>query len=99
VRYETLTNGETVFGVSDGDCICWLGAKNWQISTDSGRDLGWTLWRAFLDAGGPRPTEFHLQASPDKEFLPSAREGYFRQGIRCRQWWQRMESPDRPAWV
>jgi protein-L-isoaspartate(D-aspartate) O-methyltransferase len=98
VHYRTPANGENVFGVSDGDCVCWLGANYWQVSTDSGRDLGLALWRAFLDAGGPRPTEFHLQASPDKELLPGRREGYFRQGVRCRQWWERIESPERPGW-
>jgi protein-L-isoaspartate(D-aspartate) O-methyltransferase len=95
VHYQTLANGETMFGVNQGECACWLGANNWHISGDSGRDLGWTLWRAFLDAGGPRPTEFHLQASPNKDLLPSQREGHFRQGARCQQFWERMESPDR----
>jgi protein-L-isoaspartate O-methyltransferase len=99
VHYQTLPNGETVFGVHDRDCVCWLGADSWQIAADSGRDLGWALWRAFLDAGGPRPTEFNLQASSDKELLPSRREGHFRQGVRCRQWWERIESAERSGWL
>jgi protein-L-isoaspartate O-methyltransferase len=99
VHCQTLPNGETTFGVNDGDCICWLGANRWQVAGDSGRDLGWALWRAFLEAGGPRPTEFHLQASPNKEFPPSRQEGYCRQGLRCWQRWEKIESPDRPAWL
>jgi protein-L-isoaspartate(D-aspartate) O-methyltransferase len=99
VHYRTLADGETLFGVSDEDCACWLGTACWQVSADAGRDLGWALWRAFLDAGGPRPTEFHLQASPGEQFLRRSGEGYFRQGVRCRQWWERIESPDRTGWL
>ena len=75
-----LPDGGTIFGVAEGACVCWLGADHWQVSGDSGRDLGWALWRAFLDAGGPRPTEFTLQASPDRDLLPSRPAGYLRQG-------------------
>ena len=99
VHYGTRENGETLFGVSDGDCVCWPGPNSWQVSSDSGRDLGWTLWRAFLDAGGPRPTEFQLRASPDKDLLTNSGDGYFRQGVRCWQRWERIESPDRPGWL
>jgi protein-L-isoaspartate(D-aspartate) O-methyltransferase len=99
VHYQTLPNGEMTFGVSDGDCVCWFGGSNWHVTGFSGRELGWALWRAFLDAGGPRPTEFRLQASPDKELLTGHGEGYFRQGVRCRQWWERIEAPERPGWL
>jgi protein-L-isoaspartate O-methyltransferase len=99
VHYQTLAHGETLFGVADGACVCWLGVNNWQVSGDSGRDLGWALWRAFLDAGGPRPTEFALQASPDRELLPCRPTGYSRQGLRCQQRWKQVESPDRPGWL
>jgi protein-L-isoaspartate(D-aspartate) O-methyltransferase len=99
VYCQTLPNGDTTFAVGDGDCICWFGENHWQVTGDSARDLGWALWRSFLDAGGPRPTEFSLRASPDHDFPSCRGKGYMRQGIRCRQWWQQMESPDRPAWL
>jgi protein-L-isoaspartate O-methyltransferase len=99
VHYQTLPSGETTFGVHDGDCVCWLGVHYWHFSGDSGRDLGWALWRAFLDAGGPRPTDFRLLASPDKELRPGCDEGHWRQGVRCRQWWERIEPSDRPGWL
>jgi protein-L-isoaspartate O-methyltransferase len=98
VHYETLSNGETTFGVNDGDCVCWLGENNWQVTGNSGRDLGWALWQAFLEAGGPRPTEFHLQASPEK-LPPSRHEGHCRQGPRCWQRWEKIEAPERPGWL
>ncbi len=97
VDYQTLPNGETTFGVGDGDCVCWFGANNWLVADDSGRDLGWALWQAFLEAGGPRPTEFQIEASPDK--LPPSGHGHCRQGIRCSQRWEKIESPERPAWL
>jgi protein-L-isoaspartate O-methyltransferase len=99
VHYRTLASGETMFGIHDGDCACWLGVNSWQVSGAGGRDLGWALWRSFLDAGGPRPTEFSLQASPDKTLLPSRPEGHCRQGPYCRQRWQQIESPERPGWL
>jgi protein-L-isoaspartate(D-aspartate) O-methyltransferase len=99
VHYQTLPSGEIMFGVQDGDCICWLGANKWQVAGDSGRDLGWSLWRAFLDSGGPRPTEFHLQASLYKELPPSRRKGHYRKALRCHQRWEQIESPDRPGWL
>ncbi len=64
VHYRTLASGESVYGVQAEDSVCWLGAKNWQVSGESGRELGRSLWRDFLDAGGPRPAEFDLQAVP-----------------------------------
>jgi protein-L-isoaspartate O-methyltransferase len=99
VHCQTLPNGETTFAVGDGDCLCWFGANHWQVTGVSGRDLGWALWRAFLDAGGPRPTEFHLEVSLDKDALSGRGDGYLRQGIRCWQWWERIEAPERPSWL
>jgi protein-L-isoaspartate O-methyltransferase len=98
VRYQTLANGETTFGINDGDCACWLGVDSWHVTGDSGRDLGWALWQAFLEAGGPRPTEFLFHASPDK--LPPGRNlGHCRRGLRCWQRWEQIESPERPGWL
>jgi hypothetical protein len=98
VHYQTLANGETTFGIKDDACACWLGANSWQVTGDSGRDLGWALWRAFLEAGGPRPTEFLLHASPDQ--LPPGRErGHCRRGLRCWQRWEKIDLPERPGWL
>src|SRR5262249_30544676 len=64
VHYQTRPNGESMYGVEDQGSVCWFGLQDWQVTGPSGSDLGSTLWRCFLDAGGPRPTEFNLQASP-----------------------------------
>jgi protein-L-isoaspartate(D-aspartate) O-methyltransferase len=106
VHYRTLANGQPVFGVSGpasdgkpGGRVCWLGAQDWQVSGAAGRDLGWGLWRAFLDAGGPWPTEFRLTASPHGGLSVGPRESYLRQGPRCQQVWEVSEPRDRPAWM
>jgi protein-L-isoaspartate(D-aspartate) O-methyltransferase len=100
VHYQALAAGQLpVFGVSDPDQggACWLGTQEWYVNGDAGRDLGGQLWRAFLDAGGPWPTEFRLQASPRGGLQPRRRPGYARQGARCQQLWELIEPRDRPA--
>jgi protein-L-isoaspartate O-methyltransferase len=102
VSYQTLTDGQTTFGVSDpaNESVCWLGPYHWQVGGDAGRELGWELWRAFLDAGGPWPTEFRLRVGPPGG---SATEGrpqcYVRQGVRYQQVWELIEPRERPAWI
>jgi protein-L-isoaspartate(D-aspartate) O-methyltransferase len=100
VHYRSLANHQAVFGVSDRERgCCWLGPQDWQVSGQAGRDLGWTLWRAFLDAGGPWPTEFGLTASPQGGLLSEPGECYLRQGPRCQQRWQLLEPRERAAWI
>jgi protein-L-isoaspartate(D-aspartate) O-methyltransferase len=106
VHYRTLANGQATFGVSrrgrDADAaeaVCWLGSQEWQTSGPAGRDLGWGLWRAFLDAGGPWPTEFELRASPAGGLAADRPEGYVRWGPRCQQVWELQAERDRPAWA
>src|SRR5919204_4439246 len=78
VHYQTLETGESVYGVSQQNSACWLGAYDWQVSGPSGRELAWALWRAYLDAGGPRATDFDLEASPDQPLPPGPGEAYVR---------------------
>jgi protein-L-isoaspartate(D-aspartate) O-methyltransferase len=101
VRHRARANGQVEFGVAGGDAggLCWLGAQDWQVNGRPGRDLGWELWRAFLDAGGPWPTEFELRACPAGGLRVSRREGYLRQGPCCQQLWELAERRDRPAWL
>jgi protein-L-isoaspartate(D-aspartate) O-methyltransferase len=98
VHYQTLANGETTFGVSEGSSACWLGVQHWQTHGPFGAEMGERLWQAFLDAGGPRPTEFRLRASPHGEPEPVEREAYSRQGVRCHQLWELSERRERLAW-
>jgi protein-L-isoaspartate(D-aspartate) O-methyltransferase len=102
VSYQTLADNQATFAVSEPAAghVCWFGASYWQVSGSVGRDLGAGLWRAFLDAGGPWPTEFRLRASPGGGLtLSDARVGYLRQGPRCQQAWELIEPRERPAWV
>jgi hypothetical protein len=101
VCYQSLGDDQPAFVVSDPGVgsLCVFGIQAWHVSGAAGRDLGWTLWRAFLDAGGPWPTEFRLRASPGRSLHTDGPESYVRQGPRCRQLWQMMEERERPAWV
>ena len=72
----------------------------WYVEGEAGFELGSRLWRAFLGAGAPWPTEFRLRASPHSVLEPSGRrESFFRQGPRCQQLWELIEPRDRPAWI
>jgi protein-L-isoaspartate(D-aspartate) O-methyltransferase len=101
VHYRGQANGTVDFGIADpeGGSLCWLGSQDWQVTGPSGRDLAWRLWRAFLDAGGPWPTEFELRASPRGGLRTACPESYLRQGPCCQQAWELMETRQRPAWL
>jgi len=66
LSYRTAPEGHPTFGMSDArkGHGCWFGPQKWQATGAAGCELANELWRAFLDAGGPRPTEFRLHASP-----------------------------------
>jgi protein-L-isoaspartate(D-aspartate) O-methyltransferase len=101
VHYRGLSGGQAMFGVSDPQrsTLCWLGPQDWQVSGPAGRDLGWVLWRRFLEAGGPWPTEFELSARPEGKMAPAGGEGYARRGPRCWQLWELPAVRERPAWL
>src|SRR5262249_25389978 len=90
VHLQNLEGGQTGFPVSDPATGAWcsLGNQQWHVSEENGLKLGRTLWQAFLDAGGPWPTEYRLLASPKAPLPPSDRSGYERQGPMCRQRWE-----------
>jgi protein-L-isoaspartate(D-aspartate) O-methyltransferase len=102
IGYQALADGRTVYGI--GDLVhghaCWLGLREWRVSGTAGRDLGERLWRVFLDAGGPWPTEFRLRAAPLDAPLPEDGDElvFVRRGPRCRQVWTLDASRERPAW-
>jgi protein-L-isoaspartate(D-aspartate) O-methyltransferase len=78
----------------------WVPALQvWQVSGPVGRDLGWRLWRDFLDAGGPWPTEYQLHASPTGGLRAERPESRLRQGTCCQHLWQLPEARERPAWL
>jgi protein-L-isoaspartate(D-aspartate) O-methyltransferase len=91
-------DGRLNYGVGDlvrGNA-CWLGAREWRVTGKEGRELGERLWRTFLDAGGPWPTEFLLRAYPpgqEVELPDRSEQGlvYRRQGTACTQVWEMIE--------
>jgi protein-L-isoaspartate O-methyltransferase len=106
IGYQALADGRIVYGV--GDLVhghaCWLGMRDWRITGPAGRDLGNRLWRKFLDAGGPWPTEFRLHAAPLDAPLEDdmTRAGgglvFPRRGHRCWHLWTLDSVRQRPAW-
>lgn len=95
VQQRSGTGGEVEYGVKDGACVCWFGSHQWQVHGEAAHDLGWELWRAFLDAGGPRPTEFSLRAYPLNATGIVQARGFLRRGPRCEQYWEQVESMER----
>jgi hypothetical protein len=85
------------FGLASGVDVCWFGSEDWQVSGSAGQDIGETLWRAWLAAGGPWPTEFVLSAS-EAEMAGNGAEVYRRRGARCWQVWELMRLRERAGW-
>jgi protein-L-isoaspartate(D-aspartate) O-methyltransferase len=96
----SLPEGRVGYGLADlvrGNA-CWMGWREWRISGNEGQALGQRLWRDFLDAGGPGPTEFRLRAVPLKKGLKpiaGTRLGYRRDGVRCARVWELIEPRER----
>jgi SAM-dependent methyltransferase len=95
LAYRTLPDGRPGHGVLDlgRGHACWLGAREWRVTGPEGCELGHRLWRTFLDAGAPRPTEWRFTASPPGRALPAAqgRLAFRRRGVRCLQGWEVLE--------
>jgi protein-L-isoaspartate(D-aspartate) O-methyltransferase len=106
VSYQAMPDGRAAYGVGDliqGN-VCWLGSREWRVSGPAGHNLGRRLFRTFLDAGGPWPTEYRLHAvphdaSPNAPFpKPNAQHLIFqRRGARCLQVWELIEPRQRPG--
>ena len=106
IGYQALADGRTLYGI--GDLVhghtCWLGLREWRVTGMAGRKLGEQLWRTFLDAGGPWPTEFHLRAVPlDRASTEDDRTEadhllvFPRRGACCRQLWMLEDRRERPV--
>jgi protein-L-isoaspartate(D-aspartate) O-methyltransferase len=96
INYVSLSDGRPGYGLADRamEQVCWIGQRHWYVNGAPGRELGVRLWRTFLEAGGPRPTEFQVRARPigaQPESFPLAPESslltYHRQGPSCCQTW------------
>jgi protein-L-isoaspartate(D-aspartate) O-methyltransferase len=90
--------GYSSCGVSSGDALCWFSSEDWQVSGAAGQEIGEALWRTWLRAGGPWPTEFQLMVSATGGLRPRGPESYVRQGPLCQQLWTLQETRTRPGW-
>lgn len=101
LSFETQETGEGAYGVArPGEVdFCWLGLREWKATGSNGKELAWELYRAFLDAGGPWPTEYQLQASPQGGLETGSQGGFLRQGPRCQQWWYLPAQRQRTNWL
>jgi protein-L-isoaspartate(D-aspartate) O-methyltransferase len=95
VTVRTQADGQSLCGVADfaAGHVCWLGLREWRVSDDGARQLGTRLWREFLDAGGPWPTDYRLRAWPrDAAVAVETRAdtvlAFRKQGQRCEQLWE-----------
>jgi hypothetical protein len=71
------------------------------VTGAAGEALGRRLWQEFLEAGGPRPTEFRLTARVGKVApgrSTTDRLSFVRQGPRTAQRWNLPEPRERPEW-
>ena len=107
IGYQALANGRVLYGIGDRvhGHACWLGMREWRVTDLAGRNLGARLWRNFLDAGGPWPTEFLLRCVPADQPEPTGGAAksdrvlvFPRRGQRCRQRWTLETGRQRPAW-
>jgi protein-L-isoaspartate O-methyltransferase len=99
VFFGTIEDAPSEYGVADGPdgAICWFGPQEWRVNEPSAADLGRGLWRAFLEAGGPWPTEFQLRAAAEALPLTGRREEYVRNGPVCQRTWALIEPRERPS--
>jgi protein-L-isoaspartate(D-aspartate) O-methyltransferase len=99
VHYRVVDRGVACYGASSDDNLCWFGPQEWQVNGERGRELGCSLWRAFLDAGGPWPTEYKLLAGFDVQPEGGRRQSFYRRGPRTKQVWEITEPRDRMMWI
>jgi protein-L-isoaspartate(D-aspartate) O-methyltransferase len=98
VHYRVLDNTRVSFGLSEHDALCWFDHQAWQVTNERGKEIGVGTWRAFLEAGGPWPTEFRVKIGPRDRLSPGRRPSFLRPGPRFWQQWELSESRDRMAW-
>jgi protein-L-isoaspartate(D-aspartate) O-methyltransferase len=102
VTVQNQSDGQSFCGVADLERgnACWIGLREWRVSGENGHRLGLDLWRDFLNAGGPWPTDFRLRARPLRaavavETAADAVLVYRRHGPRCEMLWELFDRRDR----
>jgi protein-L-isoaspartate(D-aspartate) O-methyltransferase len=94
VTYQTLPGGQAAYGLKEGGFAegFWIGTQLWFAEKSSGIAMARKLWRAFLEAGAPRPSEFRLRISlTETHSGGDGRVCYVVHGPRCRHLWELIE--------
>lgn len=98
--YRAGPDDQPLYGISDGTHTCWLGPEHWYVTDPAARQIGDALWRAWLDAGGPWPTEFEVAIPLDPACRLGAHENeYVRESEGSRQVWRLIERRERGTWI
>jgi len=98
--YHGQSDGQPLFGISDGTHTCWLSPSHWYVTDHATQHLGDALWRSWLDTGGPWPTEFEVRLPLDPAcVLAAADDEYVRDADGGRQVWRLIERRERGTWI
>lgn len=98
VHYRSFENDPCIFGVSNEETWCWFGRREWHGNA-AGLTVAWQLWHAFLEAGGPWPTDYRVTLEFGTKPASDPRGAFVRQGPRSHQRWHLSEKRQRPAWL
>jgi protein-L-isoaspartate(D-aspartate) O-methyltransferase len=93
--YHVTETGQLIYGIGDNDSICWFSEQHWHGTDQTALDLAGKMWRSFLDAGGPWPTEFCLQASAQGGLIATSSHAFGCSGPRCQHLWELVPDRDR----
>lgn len=100
VSYRVPADDSPQYAVSNAaGQRCWFGTQEWQVHGDEGRALGWELWRAFLDAGAPWPTEYEIRIGDQDRSRFSKEMTFIRQDAVSEQTWELVKPRLRGNWL
>lgn len=100
VEYRVQSEDLPQYGVSNGEGPrCWFGTEEWQVKGSEGQALGEQLWRAFLDAGAPWPTEYEIRIGPQRGLPLCNTNSFIRHDAAGEQVWELIEPRVRSNWL
>jgi protein-L-isoaspartate(D-aspartate) O-methyltransferase len=91
VGQEETGGGQVAFVLGEGQAVCRPDVRQWHVSGTGGKALAERLWRAFLDAGAPRPTDYRFRLPLHSGRSPGG-------DLRARATWEIREPRERAAW-